>query len=71
MFRRFFDREVPVTCPNCGKERIRTQFSCLEVRYGCGACGTVFPLSELARLLDDETFARLAETVDDRFSDRV
>jgi len=64
-------RDSAVPCPVCGGANLALRSSCLSTRLVCGGCARSFTLEQLAPLLDDEAFARLAEAIGDRLSDRV
>lgn len=63
--------ETGVACPRCADGALRVHRTCLATRLECGGCGLRFGLDQLARLLDDQQFAAVAEAVGDRLSDRV
>jgi 4-hydroxy-3-methylbut-2-en-1-yl diphosphate synthase IspG/GcpE len=70
MWRRF-KTATGVGCPECQAATLDLVTSCLATRVCCPGCGRAFTLDQLAARLDDEAFARLAELVGDRLSDRV
>jgi hypothetical protein len=69
MWRR--SKTTSVRCPECRAATLDLIASCLTTRVFCPACDRAFTLDQLATRLDDEAFARLAELVGDRLSDRV
>ena len=60
-----------MTCPHCQRGTLLAVRSCVQGYCLCDECGLRFLLSELAPLLSEEGFERLAEAVGDHLSDRV
>lgn len=58
-------------CPECGAATLASLFTCHEAMFRCPDCGAVLLLSELVHRTSEDEFSRLADVVNDRFSDRV
>lgn len=70
-FRSASAHETTVDCPSCGKGKLTTRFSCLSTVFHCDRCKTRYTLADLAAVLAEEDFDRLADIVEERLSDRI
>ena len=68
---RFEPQDTGVTCPRCAAGALLIRRTCMQVDFVCQSCKQSFLLAKLSRLLDDDAFGALAETVRDRLCDRV
>ena len=71
MFSRFGNLKTDVDCPGCRQGKLFVQRFCRQTTLECTICQKGFTFEDLATRLDDETFDKLAEAVQDRLSDRV
>lgn len=58
-------------CPVCDGSNLSLVISCLATRLWCAICNQTYSLEQLAPRLDERAFARVAELLGDRLSDRV
>lgn len=64
-------RELDVTCPRCQSPRLVLRTTCLATDLSCPHCAARLTLADLAPVLDDDAFTRVANSVGDRLADRV
>ncbi len=69
--RRIGSRDTDVRCPGCEEGTLYVIVGCMSASVTCRDCHAAYTLAELSGTLAPEEFARLAEAVGDRTSDRV